>query len=378
MKTNTWPDCLYLNFRKYTFETILQNKYLSESLNESEKQCLDFCQEWLSGKAVFMGQTSGSTGKPKPIKLQRARMEASALATAQALDLKPGDKSLVCIPTHYIGGQMMLVRGLVLGLELHIIEPVSNPFKIYQKKYDSIGFHVDFTALVPLQLQTMLDESPESINQFLNPMKAILVGGAPVSEALHRQIQAVKSPMYHTYGMTETVSHIALKKLNGADATEYFFTLDQVEIAQDDQECLRIKAPQTGGVWIQTRDRVKITAKNRFEWLGRVDFVINTGGVKVQGEYIEQCVAKVLDQLQIQRDFFVYGLPHASLGQELCLVLEGDSFSKDQELALKTALKENLKKYEIPRKIFYLDQFIRTETSKIQKEASLQKIMTSF
>ena len=373
MKINFPTDSLWLNFKKYSFQEILNGNVINGLENDFEKHTLNFCQEWLVGNSIFKGQTSGSTGKPKSILIQRKHMQASAQATLKTLGLYQGDKALVCIPTQYIGGQMMLVRGLELGLELHIIHPGSNPF-LKLKTFSSQIPQFDFTALVPLQLQTMLDESPAAIPELFNPMKAIIVGGGAVSDSLREQVQKIEAPIYNTYGMTETVSHIALKKLNGQDASDYFVTLEAVEIAQNEQECLKIKAPQTGGEWIQTNDRVKIMDKNKFEWLGRLDFVINTGGVKVQGEMIEKTIAKAFQQININRDFFVTGIPHPRLGQELCLIIEGKALEIAQEKALKTYLLERLQKYEVPRQFLYLTQFIRTETSKINRKANLKML----
>ena len=374
MKISLQTDFLWLNNKKYTFQEILNSNIDILTENDFEKQTISFCREWLLGATVFQGQTSGSTGKPKPILFQRTHMQASARATIQALGLNANDQALVCIPTKYIGGQMMLVRGLELGMQLHIINPGSNPYENL-KSFSSEIPRFDFIALVPLQLQTILDESPEAIQSFFNPMKAIIVGGGAVSETLREQVKHIQAPVYNTYGMTETVSHIALKKLNGADSSDYFFTLDGVEIAQNIQECLKIKAPQTGGEWIQTNDRVKIINHQQFEWLGRLDFVINTGGVKVQGELIEKVIGQLFQQMDISQNFFVGGIPHPRLGQELCMIIEGNDLTEEQQNHLKSNLTERLQKYEIPRKILYLDQFIRTETSKINRQASIKKLL---
>ena len=374
MKISLQTDFLWLNNKKYTFQEILNSHIKDLSENDFEKQTLQFCREWLSETTVFRGQTSGSTGKPKPILFERVHMQASAQATIQTLGLSTTDVALVCIPTKYIGGQMMLVRGLELGMQLYVIKPASNPYEIL-KPYLSDMPLFDFTALVPLQLQTILDESPEAIQSFFDPMKAIIVGGGAVSDALREQAQLIQAPVYNTYGMTETVSHIALKKLNGADSSDYFFTLDGVEIAQNEQECLKIKAPQTGEQWIQTNDRVKIIDHKRFEWLGRLDFVINTGGVKVQGELVEKVVGKILQQMEISRNFFIGGIPHPKLGQELCLIVEGNDLTESQESHMKSVLLEKLQKYEVPRRILYLDQLILTETSKINRKANLERLL---
>ena len=155
-------------------------------------------------------QTSGSTGAPKPITLTRAQMTASARATGAALGLQPGMRSLVCLPARYIAGRMMLVRGLVLGLDMTVVEPAADPLA---DLYRAARF--DFAAFVPLQLQTLL-AGPPHYRAVLDEMQAILVGGAPVSTELEAALARLRAPVYHTYGMTETATHVALRRLNGA------------------------------------------------------------------------------------------------------------------------------------------------------------------
>ena len=183
-----------------------------EAKTPYEADALAFCRAWLSGQTEFTLHTSGSTGTPKPIRLTRAQMRASAHLTGQTLGLRAGDVALVCLNIRYVAGVMMLVRGLELGLPMTIIEPAGNPLA----GFDPANVRFDFTALVPLQLQHILDDTPEKL-AILNRMKAILVGGAVVSPALEQALQVITAPIFSTYGMTETVSHIALRRLNGPE-----------------------------------------------------------------------------------------------------------------------------------------------------------------
>ena len=222
------------------------------SLNDNQRAALDFCQRWLDGATEFIVRTSGSTGAPKPISLRREQMEASARATGEALGLRAGMRALVCLPVRYIAGQMMLARGLVLGLAMTLVEPAGDP--LAGLPADAT---FDFTAVVPLQLQTLL-AGPSGYRERLNQMRAILVGGAPVSAALEQQIQTLTAPVYHTYGMTETATHIALRPLNGPGASSWFHPLPGVAIDVDNRGCLRVKGPMTLSHLLQTNDLVEL------------------------------------------------------------------------------------------------------------------------
>ena len=371
-------EALRLNDKPYTAQQLID---LPETLaqtgwNDYEKRVLTFCRQWLSGQAAFTLQTSGSTGRPKPVTLSRAQMIASARLTGQALGLAAGDRALVCLSADYIAGRMMLVRGFVLGLHLTIIEPAGNPLAPF-----SAETHFDFTALVPLQLQTILTETPDKL-PLLNRMKAILIGGAPVSAALYDHLQRVTAPIYHTYGMTETVSHIALRRLNGPQADDYFIPFEGVDLGLDERGCLTITAPLTGGKTLRTHDRVLLRPDGSFRWLGRFDHVINTGGVKVQAEKVELALERFFLHYQngryAERRFFVGPLDHPRLGQAVVVVIEGQP---DEEAAapaltddIRARLRPALTKYELPRGVYFLDRFQETPTGKIDRPATLEQL----
>lgn len=356
---------IIINQKVLSLDDILAQKYQSFDFNNYEKNTLDFCYEWLSGKQSFQTQTSGSTGKPKLISIQRQQMQASAEMTAKALNLQASYKALCCINTNYIGGKMMLVRSFVLGLDLEIITATSNPF-LSERYFEN---H-DFIALVPLQLGEIIKTNAGQ--NWLNQTKAIIVGGASVSYALEKKIQALKSPMYSTFGMTETVSHIALKRLNGKAKSAYYKTLEGVEIKQDERNCLMIKSPSTLGKVLTSNDLVNIIDKNTFEHLGRWDNVINSGGVKIQVEEVEKIIAKVFDKLDIQVNFFLTGILDEKLGQKACIVIESPAFDKNMENQIIDLLAEKIDiKFKIPKTFVYKNTFVRTETGKIKRTESL-------
>lgn len=369
---------LALRGRTYTADQLAawRSEDAPPDLSENERAALDFCRRWLGGDEQFVVRTSGSTGPPQPVALSRRQMEASARATADALGLRAGMAALVCLPIRYIAGQMMLVRGLVLGLAMTLVEPSSDPFASLP---DDAAF--DFTALVPLQLQTLL-EGPPSYRERLNRMAAVLVGGAAVSAALERDVHALTAPVYHTYGMTETATHVALRRLNGPEASPWFTPLPGVQVAVDERGCLRVRGPMTEGRWIQTNDRVELEPSDsrpdapRFRWLGRWDYVINSGGVKVPVETVEEAVDAAWTALGLpRRRFLVGGTPDPRLGEAVTLVIEGEPLTAEQEEALRSALSRRLERFQRPRRIAYLPHLAETETGKLDRRQSLAQVV---
>jgi O-succinylbenzoic acid--CoA ligase len=339
---------------------------------------VEFARQWLSGQDTFVVETSGSTGKPKPIVITRLQMVASAHLTGQALGLQSGDHALVCVSVEYIAGMMMLVRGFELGLRLTIIDPVSRPLGQF-----SPTTHFDFTAMVPLQLQETLQATPHEL-AILDRMKGILIGGAPVSRILQDQLQRLKTPLYHTYGMTETVSHIALKRLNGPQRSDRFVPFDGVRLGQDERGCLTITGALTRGETLYTNDLVELYADGTFCWLGRIDNVINSGGIKVQIEKVETAIETWLARYQAgqyaARRFFVGALPDARLGQAVVAVIEGEPFgggptlSPEMTATLHHTLRQSLTPYEIPRQWYFIPRLLETPTGKVDRLTTLQRL----
>ena len=259
---------------------------------------------------------------------------------------------------------MMLVRGMVADMDLLLVEPDSSPLQKIEA-----GTKIDFTALVPLQLQTILQANDPKDLLLLNGMKAIIVGGAQVNEQLEKQIQALSSPVFITYGMTETVSHIALRRLNGLAKQDYYKTLPGVSIDTDERGALKILSPVTHHQWLQTNDLVEVMSATEFRWLGRTDYAINSGGVKIQPEKVERTLEQFLAQQEIQH-FFIIGLPHAQLGEAVTLFIESD---KKNELLLEQ-IRPMLDRYELPKAVIAVKRFSRTATGKIER----RKIASQF
>ena len=306
-----------------------------------------FLIDWFSNSNFIEVKTSGSTGIPKLIKLDKKCMINSALATGDFFDLKEKTTALLCMSTDYIAGKMMLVRALELGWELDIVKPESNPLRDINKVYD-------FSAMVPLQLKHSLAD--------LGKVKKLIVGGGNVSYELEGQIQQVSTEVFATFGMTETITHIAVKKLNHYTAkTSYYDLLPNVSITIDQRNCLVINAPMVSVEEVITNDVIELISEKEFKWLGRYDNVINSGGIKLHPEEIEKKLSKVI----IQR-FFVAGIPDSILGEKLILIIEGSN-----ETAINFEKIQILSKFEKPKKIYFINKFIETETGKIQRTKTI-------
>ncbi|WP_439883247.1 AMP-binding protein [Pontibacter sp. MBLB2868] len=360
---------LLLNGKKFYFDEIASYSFRNSiPLNGYETKTLEFCRNWLNGVQEFPIQTSGSTGIPKTIQLTRQQMEHSARRTIKLLGLQQGDCTLVCLNTEYIAGMMMLVRGFLAELQMIIVEPIGNPLTLVDRNEK-----IDFASFVPMQLHTILHELPEALPQ-LNGMKGILVGGAPVNPTLQRELQRIKAPVFHTYGMTETASHIALRRLNGLEAAEYYQVLDHIKVGLDKRGCLTIKGDVTNNELLVTNDIVELLTPKQFRWLGRIDNTINSGGVKVQVEKVELAVAEAFVELPDSPRFFIAAQPDEVLGEKVVLILEGNPLAAEVETQLLTKLKGMLRKFEVPREVYYSQAFSETATGKISRQRTMQKL----
>ncbi len=308
-----------------------------------------FLKSWFSQENFICVKTSGSTGIPKEIKLLKVQMINSAFATSKYFSLIENTSALLCLPITYIAGKMMLVRSLTLGWHLDVVEASSNPLKHIFKEYD-------FSAMVPLQLENSLES--------LNLIKTLIVGGGAVSWPLQNKLQEVSSKVFATYGMTETITHIAVKKLNNFNITPNFYEiLPNIEIYKDVRNCLIINAPELSNDIVCTNDIVHLISETHFEWVGRFDSIINSGGVKLYPEKIEAELSKI-----ITSRFFVAGVSDVKLGEKLILIIEG----KSTPIEIKNM---NLSKFEIPKEVYFLNNFIETETKKIQRKKTLDLII---
>jgi len=343
------------------------------------KKVFEFKKAWEFGQETFEIQTSGSTGQPKKILLRRKQMLASVKMTAKAFNLKEGDTAFCCLNIDYIAGMMMLVRAFEIGMDLLIVEPKSNPFEDIEKHLYILKANrgQNFFAFVPLQIQTLLDNTP-IYSDILNSAKAIIIGGAAVNEAILEKVQKIYRPVYVTYGMSETLTHIAIKRINGSEKEEFFNTLDGVDIKLTNESCLMIKSKTTDDQWITTNDVAEIINGSSFVLHGRIDNVINSGGVKIQLEKIEKVAESVLNKLKTDKKelkgrYFVFSLPDENLGERLIFVLEKETIAilsgrEDiTKIDILKGFKEILPKFEVPKEVFFVEKIVETPTGKIDK-----------
>ncbi len=313
--------------------------------NEFQIQAGNFILDWLNINNYIEVLTSGTTGKPKTIRIEKQAMVNSALSTGLYFDLKTEDKALNCLPVKYIAGKMMFVRAFVIGLHLDFVAPNAMPLLINEKIYD-------FVAMVPLQVEN------SSVN--LNQIKTLIVGGAKINKALENKILNSECKVFETYSMTETVTHIAVKRVG----ERVFSILPNVSISQDNRNCLVISAPDLNVENLITNDVVKLVSNNQFIWLGRFDNVINSGGIKLFPEQIEEKIAK-----KIRNRLFVAGIPDEKLGEKLVLFVEGIPFE------IENSVFDSLDKYEKPKEIKFIPIFEETETGKIKRKEILASIL---
>lgn len=315
---------------------------------------------WKNGMPEITLTTSGSTGPPKVITLSREAVLASVRLTVDAFGLHSDDFFLCNLNTDYIGGKMMVIRAAETGCDLVAVIPSSNPFESLE---DLTGLFArnpggNFFSFVPLQLQNILRS--ETHIELLRTAKAILVGGGPVAKETRQKVQEHRLPVFETYGMTETISHIALKDLRTGNP--FFTALSGVSLETDDHACLKIKSPSTLGQWVTTHDVVEMVSPEKFILKGRRDNIINSGGVKIQAEEVERAIAATFPGLP---DFFCYGLPDDTLGQRLVLVIEGDGPEPDLSLLA-------LPRYHIPKEIIRVKEFVKTPSGKTDKIKTIE------
>jgi len=334
-----------------------------KQLSQFYEDAFDFCSEWLNGKGEFFLQTSGSTGSPKNVLVSRNQLVESAKATKLFFGFKEGCKMLCCLDTNKIAGKMMLVRAMEWEGDLRVIPPESNPFK------DLINEFFDFVALVPLQVEKSLT-SPNG-KKALEQIHNIIIGGAPISSQLRGKVNYLPGRVFQTYGMTETVSHIALANLKDNGALLYQ-ALPGVALKVDKQNKLLIHAPMGGNFWLQTNDVVSLQSEDTFLWKGRADHVVNSRGVKLHPEEIALEIGELMSLYFPGRLFFLTGTDDKSLGQSLTLVVQGVKMLDKADLFLEKA-KTVLPKFHSPKQILFIPEFKVTISGKIDQLRTLAK-----
>jgi len=318
----------------------------------NEKAIGNFLLYWLDDTDLIQVHTSGSTGTPKTITLKKEQLANSAIATGIFFNLGPGTRALHCLYSNFIAGKMMLVRALVLGWELDVIEPSSKPLEISRK-------HYDFVAMVPMQVLNSISN--------LNQIGTLIIGGAPVSQELKLKLSLgkVDTKIFETYGMTETITHIAVKELAEGSDENYFKALPDVVLSTDNRDCLVIEAPKVSDAIIVTNDLVNLISSSEFQWLGRYDNVINSGGVKLIPELLESKLSTLIGSR-----FFISGIKDSRLGQKMVLVVEGNINQEGLIQDIKSL--NSISKFEIPKEIFSLPHFVETGSGKVNRAKTIE------
>ncbi len=316
-----------------------------KAVTDFEKEVVVFLKDWFSDSSTVEVKTSGSTGKPKTIVLEKKRMIKSAELTLRFFGLKAGDKALLCLPLRSIAGKMMVVRAVVGGLNLLLVRPNRNPLK-------QISTRISFSAMTPMQVETVLGETPKQ----LNLINTLIIGGAEVSQELERNLSQYEVRAYSTFGMTETITHIAVRELNKSTV---FTGLSGVRFSVDKDDCLIIKAPHLKEASLKTNDIVELESKTEFLWKGRKDNVINTGGIKIIAEDVESLLKGVFSHTR----FYVTSKKDKLLGEKIVVVVESQIplLLEDYDFSF-------LPKYHSPKEIITVNKMKETPTGKLKRE----------
>lgn len=303
----------------------------------------EFLAEWNSDSPFVHVQTSGSTGAPKPMLVEKLRMLNSARITCDFLSLQPDNTALLCMSLDYIAGKMMVVRALERHLKLITVEPSGHPLS-------GLMENIDFAAMVPMQVYNSM-KVPEEYERLMQ-IKHLIIGGGAIDDALAAELENFPNHVWSTYGMTETLSHIALRRLNGPDASEWYTPFPSVKVSLNEDDCLVINAPQVCSGRLVTNDIAELSS-GRFRILGRKDNVICSGGIKIQIETIEHLLRP-----HLHMSFLITKRPDVKFGEIVVLLTEG---SVDEA---RQVCEQNLSKYHQPKVYLHVDKIPLTETGK--------------
>lgn len=330
----------------YTSDSFRGNSFVDFSdKSDFHNQLFLFLKDWFSDSPTLIVKTSGSTGVPKEMQVEKERMMQSSRLTCSFLDLQKEDIALLCMPLEYIAGKMMVVRCLIAGLNLYLIPPSGNPLK-------DLDIPFDFVAMIPLQVYNSLQSEIET--KRLKQIKNLIIGGGAIDKELEIQLKDFPNSVYSTYGMTETLSHIALQKINGEDASLNYHPFESVGISLNTDDTLIINAPLVSKDTLYTNDIAEINPDGSFRIIGRKDNIIISGGIKFQIEELEQLLKPY-----IKGDFAITSLPDPRFG-EIIVLLTTEKINLD-------TISQYVPRYSIPKKIWSIDEIPKTETGKINR-----------
>jgi O-succinylbenzoic acid--CoA ligase len=306
----------------------------------------EFLAEWRNESPYVEVKTSGSTGEPKRMLVEKQRMRASARITCDFLGLRPGDTALLCMPLDYIAGKMMVVRALERDLRLTAVEPSGHPLAAEQ------GDGYTFAAMVPMQVYNSL-QVPEE-RERLKGIRHLIIGGGAIDEALADELKLFPNNVWSTYGMTETLSHIALRRLSGPEASEWYMPFPSVGVSLSEDDCLVIDASEVCKERLVTNDRAELATQSQsFRILGRKDNVICSGGIKIQAEEVERML-----KAHLRVPYLISKKADQKFGEVVVLLTEGDVEEA------RTVCEAVLPKYQRPKAYVHVSEIPMTETKK--------------
>jgi len=322
-----------------------------------DKYLFDFISAWKNSSETIETTTSGSTGKPKIIHLNKSAIINSALATNKHFNLSENSIFFNCLPAKYIAGKMMIIRSLQANAKILFSNSYGNPI-------DELNQSVDFCAMTPHQVKVSLNTCPDNFKW----IKTLIIGGGPIDGELEELLETIPSKCYHTFGMTETISHIAVREISKKNIPKVFICLPNVMIKTNNAKQLIIDAKHLIINQLVTNDIVEKIDNHSFIWKGRLDNVINSGGIKLHPEELE---AK-LNNTTSSSKFIFEKLNDKTLGEKLILIVENDCEITDFNL-----LFSDFNKYEIPKRIYQVANFVYTENNKINRKKTKEIAINS-
>jgi O-succinylbenzoic acid--CoA ligase len=315
-------------------------------------------RELLSEEGVMNTRTSGTTGMPRSHAFSTADLVASAGVTRDAFGLQPGDRTLLCLPCEFVGGKMMLVRAMLLGLDLHAIDPRGG---VLRNLRTTDRFR--FSAMVPMQLHTALQHDRDRVEAQFD---TILLGGGPVSQAMIERLQGLSTRVVLGYGSTEMLTHVALRSLNGEDGGEVYRALGDVTFGMDARSCLIVRTPHLTVKEHVTNDIAELVDERHMRWMGRRDNVILSGGRKIHPERLEAMTAGI-----VPYPHFFAALPDERLGQSVVLILETGNDKRQAPPEVVEDIKGVLYEHERPHRVIAVRDFLRTGSGKVDRAGTL-------
>ncbi len=343
----------WINFDSENFDPSVYITNWKEESDPLKNGIASFLSEWYDDNEFISIQSSGTTGEIQSFDISKSCLLASAQMTASFFSFKKGDTALLCLSMNFIAGKMMVVRSIASQLKLAIGTMGSTPLI-------ELNTRIDFCPMVPLQVENSLEH--------IHKINTLLIGGAGLNESLEKVIANKHQNAFMSFGMAETLSHIAIRKLG--DHSRVFKLMDHVEISTKD-DCLLINAPELGVESLQTKDLIELVGEDSFRWVGRKDNLINSGGVKIIPEILEDQIKNIFPE----NDYFIGAIPDDSLGQKVVLIIEGELVGDGAKIVDRKVFESvGLSRYQIPKEIIHLQEFIRTESNKLKRKYILNHL----